>query len=543
MKTRLSYAIPSLLCLATPCLQAECLPDPDAISATVRTLSSDHFAGRAPSSPQEALVIDYITDAFRAAGLSPAGDALDGVRAWTQEVSLVRSGISGPVTTTLNIGDVIVPLRQGEDLAIRPTPAGINTVSIEDAPIVFAGYGISAPERQWDDFKDIDLGGKILLVLVNDPDFKAEEGPFGGKAMTYYGRWVYKFEEAARQGALGVLIVHEQAAASYGWPIVRNSNLTEQFSIAQKTEGNRLQLTGWVQHDVAADILARSGHNLESLKEQASRRGFTPVELMGLSLSVRYETAHEETKSHNIVGILPGSKRPGQYLVHSAHWDHMGQRQTADGNVHIYNGARDNAAGVAALIELAKCYGTDARPERSVIFLATTAEEQGLLGSSYYVANPLYPLASTVGLINFDILGVDGPARNVSTFGHAANTLTDELVAAAQRKKRYFSPDAKPEAGHFYRSETLPFARTGVPALTFSSGGDLIEGGHEAGQAKAAAYISQHYHQPGDIWTPQMRFDGVASDVTLVYDMSYRLANSNRWPSWYKDSEFTNARR
>jgi len=544
MKTSLRHAmLSSLLLPSLAVANAECAPDPVSLSETVQTLASDDFAGRAPSSPQEPLVLDYITSAFREAGLSPAGDMKGTERLWTQEVSLVRSRTTGPVSVALNADGTREVWTQGEEVVIRPAPAGTSTVAIDNAPIVFMGYGVSAPERGWNDFKGVDLSGKIVLVLVNDPDFEAESGPFGGKAMTYYGRWIYKFEEAARQGALGVLIVHEEKAASYGWPIVRNSNMTEQFSIAQKTADNPTQLTGWIQHDVAAKLIAKAGYDLGTLKAQASSPGFVPVDLPDVKLDASFATSHRESKSHNVVGILPGSKTPAEYLIHSAHWDHMGQRQTSDGNVHIYNGALDNATGVAALIELAKCYGTGPRPDRSVVFLATTAEEQGLLGSSFYVANPSAPLSSTVGLINFDILGVYGPANNVSTFGHAANTLTDELKETAQRHGRYFSADPKPEAGHFYRSETLPFARTGVPSLTFSSGDDLLEGGRKAGQAQAAAYIAARYHQPADDWSPDMRFDGVASDLMLVYDMSYRLATSDRWPSWYKDSEFANVRR
>ncbi|WP_417458920.1 M28 family peptidase [Kordiimonas sp.] len=522
---------------------AVCRPNPATLSAITRELASDDFGGRAPSSQGEPLVIDLISKAFKGAGLSPAGDMIDGEQQWTQRVALVRSSIDGPVSITLNAGDARTPLTQGKEIVFRATKPGTSEVDIKSAPVVFVGYGVSAPERDWDDFKGVDLKGKIALILVNDPDHLDTEGPFGGNTMTYYGRWTYKLEEATRRGALGALIVHETKAASYDWPIVRNSNMAEVFDIPTDASVHQLSASGWVQHDLAERLAHDAGLELKTLEEQARRRDFRPVELSGVSLDVEYSSVHEETVSHNIIGVLPGSKRPDEYLVHSAHWDHIGQRIASDGTVHIYNGAQDNAVGVAALLKLAKCYGEAGAAERSVIFLATTAEEQGLFGAGYYVEHPPYALKDTVGLINFDILGVNGPSRNVSTFGYPGNSLTDLLKTTAQQHGLYFSPDPKPEAGHYYRSETLPFARAGIPAITFTSGDDLIDGGVSAGRQAAADYIAQRYHQPGDVWSPNMNFEGIAENVALVYAMGYRLAMSEDRPYWYKDSEFGNEKK
>jgi Zn-dependent M28 family amino/carboxypeptidase len=403
---------------------------------------------------------------------------------------------------------------------------------------------VQAHERQWDDYKGVDLHGKIAVVLVNDPDFEtagsdAGKGDFGGKAMTYYGRWTYKYEEAARQGALGMLVIHETAPASYGWATVKNSNIITMFDIVREhPAAEHPLLEGWIQRDLALQMFKHAGLDFDALKKQAQTRDFKPVTLKGESFSASFKVDTSVITSHNIAGRVVGSKYPDQTVIYSAHWDHLGVGEPDASGDRIYHGAVDNATGTAALIELGRAFAKGPRPQRSVVFLNVTAEEKGLLGSEYYAANPLYPLATTAGVINMDALDPHGPARNFTISGSAQLGLLDDLIATAKTYGMTYTADPKPEAGHFFRSDHFSFAKRGVPAISFGSGNDWVDGGLKAGKAAEDEYVAKHYHQPSDEWQASWSFTGMARDLQVLYTVGDQLANSEQWPNWSQDSEF-----
>jgi Zn-dependent M28 family amino/carboxypeptidase len=513
--------------------------DPHRLSDEVKTLSSDAFEGRGPATPAEAKTIDYVVSQMKAAGLQPGGDLTNGKRAWTQAVPLLRTEIIGTPALSLSINGKTKSLTQGNQIAVRAPMDGSTSVAIANAPLVFIGYGVSAPERHWDDFKGVDLHGKIAVVLINDPDFETGIGDFGGKAMTYYGRWTYKYEEAARRGALGMLIVHETAPASYGWNTVKNSNTITMFDIVRdKPAAVHPQLEAWIQRDLAVDMFKRAGLDFDALKKQAQTRDFKPVTLKGESFTANFKVDSKVITSHNIVGRIDGSTHPDQTVIYSAHWDHLGVGQPDAKGDRIYNGAVDNATGTAALIELGRAFAKAPRPERSVVFLNVTAEEKGLLGSEYYASKPLYPLATTVGVINMDALDPHGPSRNFTISGSAKLGLLDDLISEAKKFGMVYSPDPKPEAGHFFRSDHFSFAKRGVPAISFGSGNDWVHGGLAAGKAAEDDYTAKRYHQQGDEWQADWPFTGMARDLQVLYALVSDLANSDQWPDWSKDSEF-----
>jgi Zn-dependent M28 family amino/carboxypeptidase len=431
-----------------------------------------------------------------------------------------------------------VPLRQGEDIAVLAPLNGAKQVDIANAPLVFAGYGVTAPERNWDDFKGTDVHGKIIVVLINDPDFDGGEGDFNGRAMTYYGRWTYKFEEAARRGAAGVMIVHETDPASYGWNTVKNSNTNAQFDIVrQNPTAQHSPLESWIQLPVAQQLFQRSGLSFADAKAAAKRRDFRPIPLKP-AFSAHYAANTQVITSHNVAGYLPGTRYPDETVIYSAHWDHLGIGKPDDRGDTIYNGALDNATGIAQLIEQARVFAHEPRTERSVLFLAVTAEEKGLLGSEYYAQNPLFPLAQTAGVINTDGGQIYGPAKNFTISGNAKLGLLDLLIAQGKKQGRYYSPDPHPEAGHFYRSDHFSFAKVGVPAISFGDGNDLVNGGVARGEALSKEYVEKHYHQPSDEWQPSWDFRGMAEDANLLHLVGRDLANSHQWPDWSADSEF-----
>jgi len=519
--------------------------DPARLSQDVKVLSSDEFEGRGPATAGETRTIDYVVAQMKAAGLQPGGDLKDGKREWTQAVPLARAEIKGTPTISVAVKGKTQALTQGEQIAVRAAQDGSTAVDISKAPLVFAGYGVRAPERGWDDFKGVDLKGKIAVVLINDPDFDGGEGDFGGKAMTYYGRWTYKYEEAARQGALGLLIVHETDPASYGWATVKNSNTNTMFDVVRdKPASVHPKLEGWIQRDFAQQLFKQSGLDFDALKAQAKTKAFKPVELKGATLSAKYDVDRQIITSHNIVGRIDGTKRPDETVIYSAHWDHLGVGQPDAKGDKIYNGAVDNATGTAALIEIGRAFAkAPTKPERSVVFLAVTAEEKGLLGSEYYASKPLYPLGKTVAVINMDALDPHGPARNFTTSGSAKQELLDELIDTAKKVANLdYVTDPKPEAGHFFRSDHFPFAKRGVPAVSFGSGNDLVDGGLEAGKKMEDAYVADRYHQPADEWEADWTFLGMARDLGLLYTVGRNLADSNRWPNWDASSEFRAAR-
>jgi len=506
----------------------------------VRTLASDTFEGRGPATAAEQKTIDYLIAQFEAARVKPGGEPDGkGGRKWTQDVPLVQSDIEGPVRASITSPRGVLALRQVQDVAFRATYLPTDRVSINGAPVVFVGYGVKAPERNWDDFKGIDLHGKVGVVLVNDPDFEADlGGRFGGKAMTYYGRWTYKFEEAARQGALGMLVVHESAPASYGWDTVKNSNTNTMLDIVRPRPSDvHPLLEGWMQRSIAVELFQRAGLDFEAEKKRAQTPSFTPVALANTTISVDYAVKHTSVVSKNVVGLLEGASHPEETVIYTAHWDHLGIGEPDDKGDRIYNGARDNALGVAALLEVARVYGAAPRPARSVVFLSVTAEEKGLLGSEYYAQNPLYPLATTAGVYNMDG-GSPAPAWDVAVAGDGNVSLQDDLADAAKRQGRRLSPDPRPEAGSFFRSDHFSFAKVGVPAISFRAGQDWVEGGTAAGKAWGDDNNAKRYHQPSDEWSPDWDLRGEVVDVGLLYSIGRELANSRRWPSWGTGSEF-----
>jgi Zn-dependent M28 family amino/carboxypeptidase len=536
----------ALLALAAAAAQAAAPAahiDPKHLSQDVKVLSSDAFEGRAPNSPGETKTVAYLIQQFSQAGLKPGGDLVNGKRTWTQDVPLGRFEIQGPVEISVSDGKTTHKLRQGDDVAFRAAMNGMHMVDFKNAPLVFVGYGVTAPERHWDDFKGVDLKGKLAVVLINDPDFETGVGDFGGKAMTYYGRWTYKYEEMARRGALGTLIIHETAPASYGWNTVKNSNTNAQFDIVRNNPAAaHAPVEAWIQRDVATDMFKRAGLDFEALKKQAQTRDFHPVELKGVTMSGHYAVNAKVITSKNVVAIREGSVHPDQYVIYSAHWDHLGVGLPDAKGDRIYNGAVDNATGSAALLELARNFAKAPAPKRSVVFLAVTAEEKGLLGSEYYASKPLYPLAKTAGVINMDALDPYGPARDFSISGSAKLGLLDDLVAKAKIYGLSYTPDPRPEAGGFFRSDHFSFAKRGVPALSFESGQDLEQGGVAAGKAAHDRYTAEHYHQPSDEWQADWPFTGMARDLDLLYAIGSDLANSSAWPNWSADSEFRAAR-
>jgi len=541
MKTFRLAAVSAIALAAAP-LSAASMDgfSPYRLSQVDKTISADDFQGRGVNTPAETKTVNYIIDQFRSAGLEPGGDLVGGKRKWTQDVPLLQSEFTADPVVTVQTPAGPVHLAQGDQIAVRPPQNGQNQISIANAPLVFVGYGVTAPERSWDDFKGVDVKGKVIVVLVNDPDFEGGEGDFGGKAMTYYGRWTYKYEEAARRGAAGVMIVHETAPASYGWNTVKNSNTNTQFDIVrQNPAGEHTPFETWIQRDVAVQLFRNAGLDFERAKAAAKLRNFQPIDLKE-TMSATANANVGTITSHNVAGILPGKKYPDETVIYSAHWDHLGVGKPDARGDTIYNGAVDNATGISQLVEQARAFVRGPRPERSVLFLAVTAEEKGLLGSEYYATHPLYPLAKTVGVLNTDSMGVWGPEKNFSISGTAKLDLLDDLIAAGKQEGRYFTPDPHPESGGFYRSDHFSFAKQGVPAISFKPGNDLVNGGITRGEALASKYTAERYHQPADefnaggIWD----FRGMAQDAYLLHLVGERLANSREWPNWSADSEF-----
>jgi len=509
------------------------------LSATDKFISSDAFEGRGPATRAETKTINYIAQQFAAIGLKPGGDTIGGKRGWFQNVPLLKSEFPTAPRFNLSLGNgQTLNLTQGNEIALKAPLNGQNTVNLANVPLVFVGYGVSAPERNWDDFKGVDVRGKLIVVLINDPDFEGGEGDFGGKAMTYYGRWTYKYEEAARRGAAGVLIVHETDPASYGWNTVKNSNTNTQFDIVRKDPAAaHTGFESWIQRPLAEQIFAASGLNFEQAKAAARTRAFRPIPLK-TTLSATGQTNVATITSHNVVGYLPGKKYPDETVIYSAHWDHLGIGRPDDRGDRIYNGALDNATGISQIIEQARAFAREPRTDRSVVFLAVTAEEKGLLGSEYYAQNPLFQRSKTVAVLNTDGGQIWGRAKNFTISGNAKLDLLDMLIAEGKKQGRYYSPDPHPEAGHFYRSDHFSFAKVGVPAISFGDGNDLVNGGIARGEALSKEYVDKHYHQPSDEWSPAWDFTGMADDVQLLHNLGRDLANSRLWPNWSPDSEF-----
>jgi Zn-dependent M28 family amino/carboxypeptidase len=501
--------------------------------AHIGTLASDEFEGRAPGTRGEELTVAYLIEQFEALGLEPGNP--DGT--WVQEVPLVS--YTAQPTTSFQVGGQTLRLSWPEDyVAVSRRFEPELRLSSE---LVFVGYGVVAPEYDWDDFKDVDVAGKTLVILVNDPQVvdpadpaRLDESVFRGRAMTYYGRWTYKYEEAVRQGAAAAIIVHETGPAGYPFEVIRGSRSGENFDIAGPAE-ERLQVEAWIDEPTARRLMAAAGQDFDALKAAAATREFHPVPLGGTA-EFDLRTTSREIRSHNVIARRPGSDpaRAGEHIVYTAHWDHLGVQ---DGE--IYNGAIDNASGTASMLEIARAFAhLPQGPARSVLFLAVTAEERGLLGAKHYAANPLWPLETTLANINVDGINQWGRTEDIVLVGMGNTTLDDVLRAAAQRQGRTVEADPEPEKGFFYRSDHFEFAKQGVPALYTGSGTRYIDKPEGYGQQKRDEFTANDYHKPSDTVKPDWDLAGAVEDARLLFEVGFRVADGTAWPAWNDGTEF-----
>lgn len=522
--------------LASPAL-AQTKVEPARLSADVKVLASDAFEGRAPGTPGEQKTIDWLVARFKALGLQPGGR--DG--SWTQAVPLVHTRLQ---PGGVRIGGETLAQGQGVYLStVRP----VDRVAIAGAPMVFVGYGVSAPEREWDDFKGADLKGKVAVFLVNDPDFEAAPGDeaagqFGDRRMTYYGRWTYKYEEAARRGAVAALIVHDTPGAGYGWSTVAAPG-GENYDIVRKDPAERVLLQGWLEGSAATKLFAASGLDLPTLRKAARQRAFRPVE-MKQRLSADLPVRHEVAQSRNVLAKLTGSTLVDEVVMFGAHWDAYGiGKPDAEGRT-VRPGANDDALGVAGVVELARLFAAGPKPARTLVFGLWTGEERGLLGSEAYAVDPVYPAAKTVANLTLDILQTAGPARDVMLVGAGQNDLEDLLADAARGQRRAVTPEELPERGLFYRADHFSLARRGVPTLllmAISGAPDLVAGGRAAGRAWLEGYM-RCYHQTCDAWDARWDLRGAADDIGLFHAIGGKLAAGRAWPQWRAGSEFNTVR-
>ncbi len=499
-------------------------------------LSSDELQGRAPGSDGERRTIEYLEKEFLELGLQPVsgGD-------FRQEVALVEITASEP-RLSFSKGAGGMTLAFGDEMVIATRRVRPES-SIAGSEVVFVGYGIVAPEYGWNDYAGIDMHGKTALILVNDPGFvTGDETLFRGKAMTYHGRWTYKFEEAARQGAAAAIIIHDTAPAAYDWSVVRNGWSGPQFYL-ERPDGNggRVALEGWITQDRARQLMELADQDLEALKAAAVKRGFSPVPL-GITATGSLKNTIRHKRSPNLAGVMPGKDRPDEYVIYIAHWDHLGVAEE-EGEDRIYNGAVDNATGVAGILTIARGF-REVRPgaSRSVLFLAVTAEESGLIGSEYYAEHPLVPLEKTAAVINLDALVPLGRAKDIEVIGFGASELEDLLGAAARSQNRTLAPDRRTEAGYFYRSDHFNFAKAGVPALYVKSGTTLREAAPEAGLAAYDEYYAKRYHKPADEYSESWDVKGSIEDLRLLFEVGARVASAETWPEWREGNEFRAAR-
>jgi Zn-dependent M28 family amino/carboxypeptidase len=515
--------------------------NPEALSSLTRTMASDEFEGRAPGTAGEQRTIDFLVGQFKALGLEPGGPD----NSYTQVVPLVRTQVPVDAAMSITIAGERRPLLQQQDmaaLALRP----VQRVLIEDAPLVFVGYGVAAPERNWDDYKGVDLRGKVAVYLINDPDFEAVAGDdafgkFGGRAATYYARWTYKYDEAARRGAIGALIVHETGPAAYGWNTATAPN-GEGFDIVRADPAQeKLLLQSWLHRDTAVEILRKSGLDFEALKRSARSASFKPIELADATFAADFPLASTRIDSRNVIGMITGRKRPHESIMIGGHWDAYGVGEPDATGDRIRRGAVDDAIGIAGMLEIARVFKQGQRPDRSLVFAAWTAEERGLLGSEYYATRPWLPLETTVANLTMDVLQTAGLARDVVLVGAGQSDLDALLAKKAAKQGRTVTPDAKPERGLAFRADHFPFAKRGVPALLLmgiGGGADLVVGGREAGDRWVSEFTQNCYHQACDRWSAAWDLSGATQDVTLIYAMAQELANSKQWPQWHEGLQF-----
>lgn len=506
----------------------------DSLKKDISILASDEFQGRKPFSAGETKTIDFLKTQFAAAGLEPGNG-----ESYIQDVPMVKITTTAAPSMTVERPKGKFDLKGFEDYVIW-TDKTDPSVSLDKTEVVFAGYGVVAPEYNWDDYAGLDVKGKVVLVLVNDPGYNAKDSSlFKGSTMTYYGRWTYKFEEAARQGAKGCLIIHNTAAASYPFTVVQNNWNGSRLRLDNRGKQETLcDVIGWVSAPAAKQLLAASGRD-SSILALADKKGFKGVSL-GLQLSTTMKVATEYNMSHNVIGKISGSKKPDEVIIYSAHWDHLGIGKPDETGDSIYNGALDNASATAGLLELARAFKSlKTKPERTVVFLAVTAEEQGLWGSAYYAQNPVYPTAKTLANINMDGLNSYGRTKDIIVIGRDQNQLEDYLKEEAGKVGREIAYETHPEAGYYYRSDHFNFAKVGIPALYTESGVDVIGKGKTFGEAKKDEYTEKNYHRPSDEYTPdKWVLDGAIDDLKLFFQLGKKLSADEKWPEWKTGSEF-----
>ena len=529
-------ALTPAVALAAPAAKSDAAPSIDTMKRLVKELSSDAYEGRAPGTVGEEKTLALLTAEFEKLGLKPGNKG-----SWFQDVPLVEITAKNVSALSFTGGKAPVTAAYGPEMVIGTYRTTQPRIEVKDSPVVFVGYGINAPEKGWNDYAGLDVKGKTVLILVNDPDYQTPglTGPFNGRAMTYYGRWTYKFEEAARQGAASAIIIHDTEPAAYGWNVVQSSWTGSQH-VADNPGGNADQSAaiGWIQKDKAAALFADAGLNLDQQMAAAKQKGFKAVPLGAIKANVSFDNDLRKHASKNVVALLPGKTRPDEYVLYSAHWDHLGHCQAAPDGDDICNGAVDNATGTAALVALAQANVKAGPSDRSQVFLAVTGEESGLLGSAYYGNNPVFPFSKTVGGVNMDALSVAGLAKNVVVIGKGKSQLDAYLDRALGAQGRVATLEPTPEKGYYYRSDHFSFAKHGLPMLYFEGGEDLVKGGTAAGMAAAEDYTEHRYHGPKDEYDPNWDWTGVAADLKLYYDVGRALANTTDWPNWVDGDEF-----
>jgi Zn-dependent M28 family amino/carboxypeptidase len=546
MKTLLLLLlIPAISVLAADKIEQQLKPaldviTPDSLLAHIKMLASDEFEGRAPGTKGEDLSVKYISEQFAKIGLKPGNP--DGT--YIQEVPL--AGIISEPVMSFTVGEKKTELKFPDDY-VASSARLQSDIKIDNADVVFVGYGVVAPEYGWDDYKDVDVRGKTILMLINDPAIpdpkdpkKLDDKMFKGKAMTYYGRWTYKYEIAAQKGAAAAVIIHEIEPAAYPYSVVKTSWAKENFELDQPNKNmNAVQVRSWITLDVAKKLLADSGQDFDALKKAAIKKDFRPVALKAKA-NISIKQIVRSFKSHNVLGKLEGSdpKLKDEWVVYTAHWDHLGRHLDLPGD-QIFNGAIDNASGVASVIQLGAAFTKlNPPPKRSVLFMATTAEEAGLLGAKFYAEHPLYPLEKTLADINIDTVNPWGKTRDIEDLSNNNSTLDDMLAAAAKRNGRVMKPNSQPEKGGFYRADHFEFSKLGVPALYIGGGKEVIGKPAEFGQQKKDDYTAHHYHQVSDEVNPEWDLSGAAQDMQLLFEIGYQVANGDKFPEWKSGTEF-----
>jgi Zn-dependent M28 family amino/carboxypeptidase len=506
-------------------------------ASRTKILADDAFEGRGPGTQKGEAAADWIADEMKRLGLKPgvSGGYFQDVPAASITLDPTKSSfeITGP--------DGAKQLKFADEVAFWSPRFDKAEQKVENSDLVFVGYGVTAPSEKWDDFKGIDVKGKTIVLLINDPGFiTRDKKMFKGRAMTYYGRWTYKFEEAARRGAAAVIIVHETEPAAYGWQVVRNSNQGAKYYL-DKPNGNAdlAMVHSWITEDVAKDLFARAGLDYAKLRIAANKRGFRAIPMKGLKLNATTNSAVARLKTRNVIGVVEGAEKPDEYVLYTAHWDHLGVKPTVPGPDKIHNGALDNASGCAAIMEIAEAFAKGPKPpRRSVMFAFVTLEEQGLLGSEFLAKYPPVPLNKIVAGINFDGVGAAPPARDMTVVGSGASQLEDILAKELKKQDRVVAPDPEPEKGSFYRSDHISLAKVGVPMLYAGGGIDLREGGKAAGMALRDDYRTNRYHQPSDEYKADWDLRGPVEQMTVLHQVGSDVANSSDWPTWYKNNEF-----